>query len=107
MSELAKFQEPLPQEYESLSYDALKQRLQLFIENLLAHDFEKLCHMIYRHDVLETKFQRAMQLTDIGEQAAAIADLVIQREMEKVASRQAYRKEKEEKQQKKRFENPL
>lgn len=101
MNELAKFNEPLPQEYESLSRDELKQRLQLFIEQLLVHDFEKLLHMIYRHDVLEAKFQEAMQLSDIGEQAAAIADLVIIRELQKVASRQAYRKEKEEKQQKK------
>ncbi len=94
MDELAKYQEPLAREYETLSRDELKQRLQLFIGDLLEHNFEKLCHMIYRHDVEESKFHLAMQEPAIEKQSAAIADLVIERELQKVASRKAYQKEK-------------
>ncbi len=51
--------------------------------------------MIYRHDVDEAQFHKAMQLTNLSQQAAAIADLVIQRELQKVESRKAYRRHKE------------
>jgi len=88
--------EPLPSEYETLSREELKQRLQVFIAGLLEHNFEKLCNMIYRHDVKEEKFNQALQHGDLNEQAGRIADLVIEREMQKVESRKAYRKYKDE-----------
>ena len=56
--------------------------------------------MIYRHDVLESKFNQALDSGDITVQANEIADLVIERELQKVESRKAYRKEKENKNEK-------
>ena len=87
--------EPLPNEYESLSRRELKQRLTIYILDLLDTNFEKLCNMIYRHDVSEVKFNKALESLSIEEQAENISELVIERELEKVKSRQAYRKEKE------------
>lgn len=89
--------EPLPNEYESLSKEELKRRLTIYIADLLDTNFEKLCSMIYRHDVTEVKFNKALQSVSISEQAENLAELVIERELEKVKTRKAYRREKEEK----------
>ena len=89
------FGEPLPNEYETRSREELKLRLQEFIGYHLEADFEKLCHIIYRHDVSEEKFNEALQGDNIYEQAGRIADLVIEREMQKVETRKLYRKHKE------------
>jgi hypothetical protein len=92
--------EPLAYEYETLSRQELKSRLTILIEGLLRTNFEKLCNMIYRHDVDETKFNAALQEGSIFDQASSIADLVIDRELQKVETRKAYRKEKQQKQSK-------
>lgn len=88
------FGEPSPAEYETLGREELKSRLSLFIQELLETNFEKLCNMIYRHDVDESKFNEALQSGDISGQAERIADLVIDRELQKVETRKAYRKYK-------------
>jgi hypothetical protein len=87
--------EPLPKDYEVLGREELKQMLQVFIKELLEYDFEKLCNLAYRHDIHENQFNEALQETGVEEQAARIADLVIEREMQKVESRRAYREEKQ------------
>lgn len=88
--------EPLANEYETLNRDELKLRLKLFITDLLENNFEKLCAMIYRHDVLESKFNRALEGGTIDEQATRIAGLVLERELEKVETRRKYKSQKEE-----------
>lgn len=80
--------------FEQLSYDELMKNLSRFIFDLLQHDFHRLCNLIYRHDVDESKFNQALQLSDVEAQAKAIAALVVDREMQKVASRKAYREHK-------------
>ena len=86
--------EPLPGEYETMSRDDLKARLTIFIADLLESSFEKLCHMVYRHDVSEEKFHEALQSGSAKEQAENIAELVIERELQKVEARKAYRRKK-------------
>jgi len=87
--------EPLAKEYETLSRDELQMRLQVFIADLLENNFEKLCAMIYRHDVLESKFNAALQEKTIDEQAERIARLVLERELEKVETRRKYKSQKD------------
>jgi hypothetical protein len=53
--------------------------------------------MIYRHDVAEDRFNEALQADNLELQAERIADLVIERELQKVKTRKAYRKQKERK----------
>jgi len=95
-NEIYKYSEPLKSDYESLSRNELELRLHEFISNLLINDFEKLCNLIYRHDVSESKFRNALIIPDIDEQAWRVTHLVIDREMEKVKMRKAYKEYKEE-----------
>ncbi|MBE0651508.1 MAG: hypothetical protein IH595_11800 [Bacteroidales bacterium] len=74
----------------------LHQKMTLYVQDLLIHDFQKLCHLIYRHDVNEKKFLAAVQIPDIDSQASCIADLIIEREKEKMITRQAYQKYKKD-----------
>ncbi len=94
-TEVFKYNEPLKSDYESLSRNELEIRLHSFISNLLINDFEKLCNLIYRHDVDEIKFNNALQLPDINDQAWKIKHLVLDREMEKVKMRKAYKEFKD------------
>ncbi len=93
--EIYRYNEPFKSDYESLSRNELEIRLHEFISNLLINDFEKLCNLIYRHDVSETKFNNALQLPDIDDQTWKITHLVIDREMEKVKMRKAYKEYKD------------
>lgn len=94
-TEVFKYNEPLKSDYESLSRNELEIRLHSFISNLLNNDFEKLCNLIYRHDVDELRFNNALQLPDIDNQAWKITHLVIDREMEKVKMRKVYKEFKD------------
>ncbi len=98
--EIYRYNEPLKSDYELLSRNELEIRLHAFISELLAHNFEKLCNLIYRHDVDETKFNIALQLPHVDDQAWKITYLVIDREMEKVKMRNAYKKYKEQQKRK-------
>ena len=89
--------EPLPKDYEIMDREELKQMLQAFIADLLEHNFDKLCNLAYRHDIPEEKFNRSLMEKGLENQAACIADLVINRELQKVESRRAYREEKNKK----------
>lgn len=85
--------EPLPKDYEILDREQLKQMLEVFISELLENNFEKLCNLAYRHDIPEALFNLALQEGGVEKQASKIADLVIDRELQKVESRRAYREE--------------
>lgn len=100
MDELYKYNEPQKNDYESLSRNELENRMFAFILNLLETNFEKLCNLIYRHDVNEEKFNNALQLPAIEDQAWKITHLVIDREMEKVKMRKAYKEYKQNKENK-------
>ncbi len=97
--------EPLPGDFESLSRNELRKNLSSFIKNLLLTNPEKLAGLMYRHDVKQHLFQTGLMIEDLDEQALFMADLVIDRELQKVASRALYKKEKEEK-LKKQIKNP-
>lgn len=79
-----------------LDHETMRSRLQLFIADLLTNDFEQLCALMYRHDVSESAFNQALGFSTDEERTAAIAELVIQREMQKMESRAAYTKQKNE-----------
>jgi len=95
--DIYKYNEPTKSDYESLGRNEIEIRLHAFISNLLINDFEKLCNLIYRHDVSETKFGNALLMHGVDEQAWRITHLVIDREFEKVKMRKAYREYKEQK----------
>ena len=89
--------EPLPRDYESLTRGQLRENLSAYIKELLLTNPDKLANLMYRHDVKQHLFQTGLLMEDVDEQALFMSDLVIDRELQKVASRAAYKKEKEEK----------
>lgn len=55
---------------------------------LMDRDFQKLLQILYRIDVNEQKAKKALSATD---PASSIAELIIQRELQKVESRKKYK----------------
>ena len=70
-------------------YDELTNELARAIQYLIEKDFEKLMHILYRIDVSEAKVKLAFGLEqDVARQ---IALLIIEREEQKVITREKYR----------------
>lgn len=99
-NDLIPYGDPSPKDYEALSREEIKTHLTKYIAELLEYNFEKLCNLIYRHDVSEAKFYQALGNGDIIIQAENIAELVIEREMQKVETRKVYKSHQEEKRKK-------
>jgi hypothetical protein len=83
--------EPLASDYEILERDELHHRLKTYILELLEFNFDRLTQLMYRHDVAENKFHAALDSGNLEEQASKLADAVIERELEKIETRKAYR----------------
>lgn len=68
----------------------LKSRLTRIVSYLLDNDFERLLQAMYRIDISERKFKAALNLNPASEVASSIAQLIIERELQKVATRRKY-----------------
>lgn len=69
----------------------LQEKLCTKILDLLHHDFEKLLQIFYHIDVSQKKFEAAMQNDLLPEVARQLADLAIERQIEKIAWRNKYK----------------
>lgn len=67
--------------------NAIRQKLAILIAHLMENNFEKLCQAMYRLDVSETRFDRVMNETPLHDIPYSVADLVIERELQKVKTR--------------------
>lgn len=74
-----------------IDYSELHSKLSVIIAYMLDHHFEKLCNIMYRLDVSEKKFQKVLTGRPAPEIAPAIAELVIEREMQKIRTRILYK----------------
>jgi hypothetical protein len=71
----------------------IRLRLQEFISALIVGDFQQLVNLLYRVDVNERKLKYLLQ-ENVGEDAAVIiAGLIIDRQLEKIASRREFKNE--------------
>ena len=70
-----------------LDRNTIREKLAILIAHLIQNNFEKLCQAMYRLDVSEVKFDKVMNEKPIEEIPYAVADLVIEREMQKVRTR--------------------
>lgn len=70
-------------------YQAFLDLLTRAVQNLIDSDFEKFLNALYRIDVDEQKVKEAFAKK--GNVAAAIAELIIQREFQKITTREKYR----------------
>ncbi|MCP9751285.1 hypothetical protein [Ferruginibacter sp. HRS2-29] len=66
------------------------------INHLILHDFEKLVYLLYRIDVSEKKIDQLLRRFPQTDAAEMIADLMIEREAEKMRSRQEFKQRGED-----------
>jgi len=76
---------------ENISFDQLKERLSSHINFLIQSDFQKLVSILYRVDVSESKLKHMLKETRGDDAANIIADLIIERQLQKIISRQEQR----------------
>jgi hypothetical protein len=76
---------------ENISFDLLKERLSSHINFLIQSDFQKLVSILYRVDVSESKLKNLLKENQGFDAANIITDLIIERELQKIRSRQEYR----------------
>jgi|ERR1043165_3994600 hypothetical protein len=61
------------------------------LDFLLNHDFEKLLWILYRIDVSEEKAKQALALQSEKKPSELLADLIIERQIEKAKTRMKYK----------------
>ncbi len=70
----------------------LRQRLAEEIDILIANDFLRLVRILYRLDISEKKLKKVLEETGGKNAAATIADMIIERQLQKIRSREAFKK---------------
>lgn len=80
---------------ENISFDLLKEKLSSHINFLIQSDFQKLVSILYRVDVSESKLKHLLKENPGHDASNIIADLVIERQLQKIKSRQEYRKDED------------
>ncbi|MCY7309575.1 MAG: hypothetical protein LH619_02240 [Chitinophagaceae bacterium] len=75
----------------TISGEELREKLVAHINHLINHDFEKLVFYLYRIDVNENKMRALLEQREGENAAGLIADLIIERQSEKIKSRQEFR----------------
>lgn len=69
---------------------AVSAQLEAYVNELIQHDFPKLVDLLYRVDVNEKKLKEVLALQQDTNSAALIADLLIERQLQKKAWRKAH-----------------
>ena len=78
---------------ENISYDLLKEQLSVHLNYLIQHDFQKLVSILYRIDVSEAKLKYLLKENTDKDASPIIADLIIERQLQKIKSRQEHRRD--------------
>lgn len=68
-----------------------KEILTARINELLANDFNKLISILYRLDINESKLRLLLQQQEGEDAAGIITDLIIERQLQKIKSREEFR----------------
>ncbi len=76
---------------ESISLEELKAKLIEAINELIQFNFSQLATILYRIDISEEKLKSLLKENQQVDAAKIIASLVIERQLQKIKSRQAYR----------------
>lgn len=71
-------------------------RLVRAIDELVVNDFDKLVRILYRVDVSETKLRNLLQTHPEADAGRIIAELLLERELEKRASREKFKNQAED-----------
>ena len=78
---------------EKISFGELKEKLSQHINDLIDSDFQKLVAVLYRVDVSEHKLKTLLNENAVENAGSLIADLIIERQFQKIKFRQQFRKQ--------------
>lgn len=76
---------------EKISFEEMQTKLALHINHLIQHHFEQLVSLLYRIDVSEAKIKSMLQQQSHEDAAEIIAALIIERQVEKIKTRNLFR----------------
>ena len=76
---------------ETISMDELKNLLSGYIHHLINNNFNKLVGILYRIDVSEIKLRKLLEDNPAEDAGMIIAELIIERQIQKIKSRENYR----------------
>jgi len=79
----------------SASLDDLKNVLAEKFNDLINTDFNHLVQLLYRIDINEEKLKQVLKQIEGQDTAALLADLTIERQLQKIRSREDYRKDED------------
>ena len=85
---------------EKVPNEQTKKRLMDLINELIEKDFNALLQLLYRIDVDENKIRLYLKENKNMDSASLLADLIIERQQQKIKSRQQFRKTKEDNEEK-------
>lgn len=69
----------------------LREQLVVAINEMIIHHFEDLIQILYRMDVSEAKLKEMLHQQATEDAAGIIADLIIERQQQKIASRKLFK----------------
>ena len=75
---------------ENISLGKLKEILSEYIDLMIRSDFQKLVSILYRIDVSELKLKKLLEENTNTDASSIIAHLIIERQLEKIKTRQHY-----------------
>lgn len=75
---------------QQVSNEQIRARLMDLINELIQKDFNALLQLLYRIDVDEMKIRSCLKENKNNDAASLLADLIIQRQLQKIKSRQEY-----------------
>jgi hypothetical protein len=78
---------------EGIAYDDLRQVLAKHIAHLLDKDFQRLISILYRIDVSEEKLKDQLAKNTGRDAAIIISDLIMERMLQKIKTRQQYKRQ--------------
>lgn len=78
-----------------LSLEEIRSTVANQVNHLINTDFEKLVSLLYRIDVSEPKMRALLQHKQGEDSAEHIADLIIERQLQKIESRKKFSKKKD------------
>ena len=78
-----------------LSLEEVRAAVTSHVNHLINTDFEKLVSLLYRIDVSEPKMRAVLQHKEGEDSAGYIADLIIERQLQKIESRKKFSNKKD------------
>jgi hypothetical protein len=77
---------------DGISMEELQAQLAGFVNGLIQKDFQRLVSILYRVDVSETRLKQLLRQQPGEDAGRIIANLLIERQLEKIKTRQQYRR---------------